>query len=31
MNRAPFFKERLSPLAAYVLVGLGALVMLAPF
>jgi len=31
MSQAHFFKERLTPLAAYVLVGVGALVMLAPF
>jgi multiple sugar transport system permease protein len=31
MKQTRFFKERLTPLAAYVLVALGALVMLAPF
>ena len=31
MNTSQFFKTRLSPFAAYLLVGLGAVVMLAPF
>ena len=31
MSSPHFFKDRLSPIAAYLLVGLGALVMLAPF